>query len=138
MCRPRRAAAITAAAVLGAVLAVSGHGPAGAEDAVARGARAFQRCYSCHMVDPAETATLEGPMLAGIVGRRAATRPGFDYSDAMRAAGDAGLVWDATTLDRFVADPQAVVPGTRMSLPPLADPDLRAAIVAYLATTAAP
>ncbi|NVO17217.1 MAG: cytochrome c family protein [Rhodoplanes sp.] len=108
---------------------------AAADGDAVREERAFLRCYSCHTVDPDETATLDGPLLAGILGRRAATRSGFDYSDALRAAGEAGLTWDAATLDRFIRDPQAMVPGTRMSLPPLDDAGLRADIVAYLART---
>jgi len=60
----------------------------------ARGERAFQRCYSCHSVDPNEAAKLQGPSLYRIMGRRAAAIPGFAYSDAMREKGAVGLVWD--------------------------------------------
>jgi cytochrome c len=51
----------------------------------------------------------------------------------MKAKAAAGLVWDAGTLGLYIADPQAVVPGTRMSMPPLADEQERADIIAYLA-----
>ena len=98
-----------------------------------RGERQFQRCFACHSVDPSETAKLQGPSLYRIVGRRAASLPGFEYSDAMRAKGAAGLIWDAATLDHYLADPDAVVTGTRMSVPPLNDPQDRADIIAYLA-----
>ena len=50
----------------------------------ARGERAFQRCYSCHSVDPNEAAKLQGPSLYRIMGRQAAAIPDFAYSDAMR------------------------------------------------------
>ena len=98
-----------------------------------RGERAFQRCYSCHSVDPNETAKLQGPSLYRIMGRPAAAIPGFAYSDAMRARGAAGLVWDATTLEHYIADPESVVAGTSMSAPPLRDAHERADLIAYLA-----
>ncbi|MGZ9100808.1 MAG: c-type cytochrome [Brevundimonas sp.] len=82
--------------------------PQGAADP---GARAFQRCSACHsLVSDEEPA----PRLKDIVGRRAGAVRGFAYSDAMKAAGRRGLVWDAATLERFLADPEAVVPGTSM------------------------
>lgn len=55
-----------------------------------------------------------GPDLKGVFGRRAAVAAGFAYSDAIRAVGRQGLVWDAATLDRYLTDPEAVVPGTTM------------------------
>lgn len=55
-----------------------------------------------------------GPSLKGVFGRRAGAVDGFAYSDAMRTAGRRGLVWDAATLDRYLADPEAAVPGTDM------------------------
>jgi cytochrome c len=104
-----------------------------AEGDAARGERVFQRCYSCHSVDPDEVAQLQGPSLFRIMGRPAAALPGFDYSDAMKAKGAAGLVWSADTIDRFIADPESFVPGTLMGLPPLRDDQDRADLIAYLA-----
>lgn len=98
-----------------------------------RGERVFQRCYSCHSVDRQETAKLQGPSLFQIVGRRAAAVPGFEYSNAMREKAAAGLKWDVATLDRYIADPEAAVPGTLMSVPPLRDAQERADLIAYLA-----
>ena len=77
------------------------------------GARAYQRCAACHAHAPGRDGCA-GPALRGVVGRRAGSAPGFAYSDAMRAAGRRGLVWDETTLDRFLTDPEGVVPGTDM------------------------
>jgi cytochrome c len=99
----------------------------------ARGERVFQRCYACHSVDPGEKAKLQGPSLFAILDRPAAAIADFDYSDAMREKGATGLVWDAATLDRYIADPDSVMPGTRMSVPPLRDEQERADLVAYLA-----
>lgn len=76
------------------------------------GARAFQRCAACHSLAPDPRSP--APHLSGVVGRRAGAVDGFAYSDAMLAAGRRGLVWDEATLDRFLADPEAVVPGTDM------------------------
>lgn len=96
-----------------------------------RGQRAFQRCYACHSVEPDE-GHLQGPNLFRILGRPAAALPGFEYSEAMRRKAAEGLVWDRTTLDAYIADPEAVVPGTLMSIPPVRDPQERADLIAYL------
>lgn len=52
-----------------------------------------------------------GPSLAGVFGRRAGTVPGYRYSRALR---DSGVLWNATTLDAWLADPKKFLPGTRM------------------------
>jgi cytochrome c len=104
-----------------------------AEGDAARGERQFQRCYSCHSVDPNEKAKLQGPSLFRVLGRPAAAIAGIEYSDAMRAKGAAGLIWDVTALERFIADPESFLPGTLMSAPPLREEQDRADIVAYLA-----
>lgn len=127
-----RAAAAFGAAAIGCLLAADAvHG---AEGDPVRGARIFQRCFSCHTVDPNETAKLQGPSLHGVVGRRAGSVAGFEYSDAMKAKAAAGLVWTRETLDRFLADPDDFLPGTPMVvLPPLRDQQDRADLIAYLA-----
>jgi cytochrome c len=125
----RAAVLLAAALVAGAYAARGGNATEG--DA-ARGERVFQRCYACHSVDPNETARLQGPSLFGVMSRRAAALPGFEYSEAMKARGAAGLLWTPDTLDRFIADPDAFVPGTAMGLPPLNDAQARADVIAYL------
>lgn len=72
-----------------------------------------------------------GPNLHGIVGSRAGTRPGYNYSDAMA---NSGLVWTQSQLDTFLAAPRDVVPGTKMASPPVSNADNRRAIIEYLAT----
>ena len=124
--------------VVGLLIAALGTplpGAAGhAEDGnAARGQRAFQRCFACHSVDPDEPAKLQGPNLSKLLGRPAAQLPGFAYSQAMRNAAATGLIWDAATLDRYLADPDSVVGGTAMSVPPVRDAQERADLVAYLA-----
>jgi cytochrome c len=103
-----------------------------AEAAADPGARAFQKCFACHSVDPTERG-LPGPNLDHVIGRPAASLQDFEYSDAMIAARKKNLVWSEATLDRFLADPQAVVPGTAMNFFGLRNPVERAAIIAYLA-----
>jgi cytochrome c len=108
----------------------TGHADAAA---AARGERVFQRCFSCHSVDPQEKAKLQGPNSYKIVGRPAARIAGFEYSEAMQRVAAGGLVWDIATLNRYLADPDAVVPGTNMSIAPLCDEQERADLLAYLA-----
>lgn len=97
----------------------------------APGARpvAFARCATCHQTAPERNGV--GPSLAGVYGAQAAHEPTYAYSKAMRAS---GLVWDDATLDAYLADPRALVPGTKMVFPGVRDPAERAAIIAYLET----
>lgn len=125
----RVAVALSIAALVSSAMirSVAGEGD------VARGARAFQKCFSCHSVDPAET-KLPGPNLAHLFGRRAGTLPGFEYSAFMVAAGNRGLDWSEATLGEFIVDPASFVPGTTMSFPGMADAHERADLIAYLKT----
>lgn len=95
---------------------------------VVEGERLFQdRCALCHAVTGPGGG--QGPSLAGVVGRRAASAD-FPYSRALLAS---GLVWDAGHLDRYLADPRAAVPGTLM---PVAVPSAeeRHVLIDYLST----
>ena len=107
--------------------------PAQTAGDAARGEVVFQKCFACHSVDPADV-NLPGPNLAGVVGRRAGVQPGFRYSEAFPDRAARGLVWDATMLDRYLAAPEAVVPGTHMgSFVGLPNPQESADVIAYLA-----
>ncbi|HEY3888755.1 MAG TPA: c-type cytochrome [Caulobacteraceae bacterium] len=108
---------------VGAVL-IALAAPAHAQD-VAKGADVYQdRCASCHVPHGIG----QGPSLVGVVGRKAASIPGFNYSDAMKAS---GLTWTAANLDRFVSGPTKLVPGTAMrAIVP--DPTERRDLIAYL------
>jgi cytochrome c len=85
-------------------------------------------CMSCHMKEGGG----QGPTLVGVVGRASAAVPNVLYSKALQ---DAHLTFTPETLDKFLADPQGVVPGTAM---PLSVPDAkdRADLIAYLASPA--
>jgi cytochrome c len=96
------------------------------------GERAFQYCFSCHSVDPAET-DLQGPNLFGVVGRPIASLPGYEYSAAMRAFGKANGKWTLALIERFIQEPHKMVPGTVMEGPPgVDDAEVRKLILGYL------
>lgn len=88
-----------------------------------------QRCQTCHQVKAGAPAVL-GPNLAGVVGRKAASTP-YKYSPALAKA---KLSWSRDNLDKYLAAPTKLVPGTRMVIA-VSDPAQRKAIIEYLATT---
>jgi cytochrome c len=95
---------------------------------VALGAALYkQQCADCHAVSGGAGAN--GPGLRGIIGAGAGSRPGFPYSDALAGS---GLVWDEAMLDKWLADPAAMVPDNMMGFIGLKKADERAAIIAYL------
>ena len=89
---------------------------------------AFARCLACHAVEPGMNGI--GPSLHGIVGQRAASAPGYAYSAAFRKA---EIVWDRASLDRWLAAPMTMVPGTKMALG-APDPVQRREVIEYLET----
>lgn len=97
-------------------------------DIMVTGERAFAVCKSCHTLD-AGGANGVGPNLHGFFGVKAASRPGFTYSDALK---NHNVVWDAKTLDSFLAAPTKAVPGTKMLVKGPTDPQKRQALIAYL------
>ncbi|MFL0355826.1 c-type cytochrome [Erythrobacter sp. GH1-10] len=101
-----------------------------AGDIVAAGRKAFAMCTGCHVAKAGEPSAA-GPNLYGVVGRAAGSLDDFAYSEELAGS---GITWDAASLDRYLADPQAAVPGTSMSAGAVPDDDRRAAIIAYLET----
>jgi|SoiMethySBSTD1v2_1073268.scaffolds.fasta_scaffold52992_4 cytochrome c2 len=91
------------------------------------GAQLFRNaCGPCHSTN---TVHRIGPSLVGIVGRVSGTAADFEYSPAMQKA---AVTWDAATLDRFLAAPNSVIKGTKMSYPGLKDEPKRKAIVEFV------
>jgi cytochrome c len=84
----------------------------------------YQSCAACHSVDENDL----GPKHRGVVGRRAGSIEDYTYSPALK---NSGLTWDKTTLDRWLINPSALVPGTKMYFK-IDDPQMRADIIAYL------
>jgi cytochrome c len=90
-----------------------------------RGKLVFQkRCTGCHGIEPGH----EGPALQGVFGRRSASLNGFNYSDALKRA---NLVWDEASLERWLTDPDAFVPGNNMEFH-VAKPQERRDLIAFL------
>ena len=100
-------------------------GTAAAAGDAARGEQLYSRCAACHALAYDRV----GPRHCGLLGRRAGAVSGFDYSDAMKRS---KRVWNAKTLDRFLADPVRTVPGTTMTYAGVPDPEERADLIAYL------
>ena len=99
--------------------------PVAAAGDPARGEKVYERCAACHSLAQDRA----GPRHCGLIGRRAGTVPGFDYSTAMRRS---GIAWDARTLDRFIADPLRMVPGSSMGYDGVKDARERADLIAFL------
>ena len=110
-----------------AALLVMGAGRGWAQDAAA-GEKAFLVCRACHQIGPNAKLAV-GPVLNGVVGRRAGTFPGYEYSPANK---DSGLTWTPEELDKYLENPQAVVPHTKMIFPGLKDETKRKNVIAYL------
>jgi cytochrome c len=72
-----------------------------------------------------------GPTLKGIIGRKSGTVPGFRYSRAMK---NAAITWDEVSIDRYLSNPQDVVPGNIMPFSGVPDAAQRANLIAYLKT----
>jgi cytochrome c len=106
--------------------------PATASADAAHGQQVFQRCAACHSVAPT-AAAMPGPNLKGVIGRRAGTLAGFEYSSAMVDAGKSeNVVWARDTLDKYLTDPDDVVPGTAMRLNFQLTADERRDVIDYL------
>jgi cytochrome c len=86
-------------------------------------------CRECHSFLKDDNRL--GPSLYGVVGRKAASVPGYGYSQSLK---DSGVTWDEPTLDKWIANPGAVIPGNQMSPPygGVADAAIRKEIIAYL------
>ena len=114
---------MTGMVALGFLLA----GVARAQD-LEKGKQVFVQCGICHAPDKRNGT---GPGLGGIVGRKAGTAAGFRYSRAMKTA---NLVWEESTLDAYLTEPQKVVPGSVMPFSGVPDATARADLMAYLKT----
>ena len=116
-------AALAAALCLAAIPSWSSTPHRVAGDA-SRGKDLYQGCAACHSIDDNDI----GPRHRGVVGRHAASITDYNYSPALI---NSGLTWDEATLDRWLSNPSALVPGTKMYFK-IDDPQSRADIIAFL------
>jgi len=100
---------------------------AGAQDA-ALGEKVFLKCRACHQIGEAAKNAV-GPVLNGVVGRKAGAYPDYSYSDANK---NSGLTWDEATLKEYLKNPKAKVPGTKMIFPGLTKDDEIDNVIAFL------
>ena len=91
----------------------------------------FRKCQACHSIESGKN--MLGPSLAGVIGRKAGTEAGYNYSPAMKSA---DIVWNPQTLDQYLTDPAKVVPGNKMPFPGLKTDHDRTDVIAYLAAGA--
>ena len=94
------------------------------------GANVYKRCAVCHTNDKGGGDAL-GPNLFGVMGRKAASRPGFAYSAPLQKA---NIVWTEANLTKWAAGPARMVPGTKMAFPGITSKKQQADVVAYLAS----
>ncbi len=112
---------------LGAAWMLSGHAARAAVPAgdAARGAQVYDDyCGACHSLD----ANRVGPAHRGVYGRKAGSAPGFAYSPGVKRS---KIIWGDATLDKWLTNPQATIPGARMAFR-LGDPAKRADVIAFL------
>ncbi|WP_372786879.1 cytochrome c family protein [Phenylobacterium sp.] len=95
---------------------------------LSNGEAKFALCSTCHTL-PEGGPNLTGPNLHGVFGRKAASLPGYSYSDALKAV---GWTWDAAHIDTWITDPKVTAPGTKMTFAGLKDPKDRTDVIAYL------
>ena len=116
---------------LGLTLAAAGVASAQPAGDPAKGEQVFKRCQACHVVN--QPTNRVGPHLVGVIGRKSGSVEGFKYSDANK---NSNATWDEATLDKYLADPKAFMPGNKMAFPGLKKPEERADVIAYLKTAA--
>jgi cytochrome c len=111
-----------------AAISIAGATPASADTPlhgdVVHGKTLYQGCEACHSIDDNDL----GPRHRGVVGRHAGSVEDYAYSNALK---NSGLTWDEATLDRWLTNPSALVPGTKMFFK-IDDAQARADIIAYL------
>jgi cytochrome c len=117
-------ALFAAAAVLAAASVYAAASPDKPVGDATRGKTVYQLCMACHSLDEDDV----GPRHRGVVGRMAGAVPGYAYSPALKSS---HIVWDRESLDRWLTNPQAFVPGAKMFFA-IANPQDRADVIAYL------
>jgi cytochrome c len=115
------------AALLTGLLTLGFGAQAHAADAAA-GEKVFMPCKACHRIGEGAKNSI-GPVLNGVIGRKAGIYPEYNYSDANK---NSGLTWDEATFREYIKDPRAKVPGTKMTYPGVKDDAKIDDLIAYL------
>lgn len=118
----RLALATGAAALLATAAQASGDAKAGAD--------VFKRCAVCH-ANTKDAPNKLGPNLFGVMGRKAGTYPGFNYSPAMK---NSGIAWTEEKMEAYIVHPQQVIAGNKMPFAGISDHKLAEDLTAYLGT----
>lgn len=118
--------------LLAAALLVGGAAGAMAQEKAAvgdaeQGGKVFNRCKACHTVEQGKHRV--GPSLHGVVGRKAGTAEGFNYSEAMKKS---EVSWTPENLAKYLEDPKGFIPGNKMIFAGLKKEDERRDVIAYL------
>ena len=113
--------------LLGVVAAAASAGAAAAADPAA-GEQIFSKCRACHQIGEGAH-NMVGPVLNGIVGRKAGVYPDYSYSAANK---NSGITWDEATLAVYLKNPKGLVHGTKMQFPGLKSDEDIANVIAYL------
>jgi cytochrome c len=114
--------------VLAAAIGTVGSVASAAAQDVAAGEVVFRQCAICHSIGPGAQNKI-GPELNGLDGRHSAAVANFNYSDADK---NSGIVWGEATFKQYIADPRAMIPGTKMPFAGLKDPKQIDDLWAYL------
>ncbi|MGO9391651.1 c-type cytochrome [Rhodoblastus sp.] len=113
--------------IAAALVAMTGSGAARAQDGAA-GEKVFAKCLQCHHIGVGAK-NFYGPELNGLIGRKAGSVPGYNYSDATK---NSGIVWSETTLRTYLKQPKHDVPGTNMTFPGLQNEADISNVIAYI------
>jgi len=115
-----------------AILAAAAAGltPAAADDA---GQKVFNRCRACHAIGPGAHNKV-GPQLNGIIGRKAGSVAGFNYSDALKQKAAAGLVWTEANLQQYLDSPDTFIPNGVMAFAGVKNEGELKDLIAFLKT----
>src|SRR5450755_3918818 len=115
------------ALIIAGVMVLTGTTASLAQDAAA-GEKVFAVCKACHQIGETAKNSL-GPVLNGVIGRKAGSVPDYSYSTANK---ESGITWDEATFREYIKDPKAKVPGTKMIYAGLKDEQKTNDLFAFL------
>jgi cytochrome c len=117
-----------APAIIVAFAMLAGSGAAVSAQDAAAGEKVFLKCRACHQVGE-NAKNLVGPVLNGLLGRKAGTVEGYSYSEPNK---NSGIVWDEAVLAEYLKNPRAKIPGTKMIFPGLPKDEEIVNLIAFL------